>query len=249
MITIKSYGSGSSGNFYIVRNEATAIILECGFESKEIKDILYMEENSKIRDFNACIVSHVHSDHSKCLGYISQYIPIYANAQVQGKYQCDNFHEIGSKSRFKIRTIDIMVLDVDHAKAVCNCFIFHDKDSTIFFGTDFSSTIFKFNNFKFDEIWIECNYVPSCLKKMAEQESEDSPYIRKYQRQCSTHLSLDNCCKLLHEIFNLEKCKKIVGIHVSQDVGDYEIMYERLRSEFPNQEIQLLSKKGEVYRC
>lgn len=60
MITIKSYGSGSKGNLYLVKNKDTNIVLECGLELGVIRAML-IENNLQYNDINGCITSHCHN--------------------------------------------------------------------------------------------------------------------------------------------------------------------------------------------
>lgn len=60
MITIKSYGSGSKGNLYLVKNKDTNIVLECGLGVEVIKAMLN-RNNLQYKDINGCITSHCHN--------------------------------------------------------------------------------------------------------------------------------------------------------------------------------------------
>ena len=60
MIKIKSYGSGSGGNLYLVTNKKTNIVLECGLGLEVVRAMLN-ENNLHYKDINACITSHCHN--------------------------------------------------------------------------------------------------------------------------------------------------------------------------------------------
>lgn len=60
MINIKIFASSSKGNLYLIQNENTNILLECGLDSKKIRS--YLSANRLlITDLNACIISHWHT--------------------------------------------------------------------------------------------------------------------------------------------------------------------------------------------
>ena len=60
MLNIKCFASSSKGNLYLLENEETRILLECGVEKKEI--VRYLKANGiLITDLNACIISHWHT--------------------------------------------------------------------------------------------------------------------------------------------------------------------------------------------
>ena len=71
---LRVLGSGSSGNCYILENEAEALIIEAGVPFMEVKKIL----NFNVRKIVGVVVSHSHGDHAK---YISEYekagIPVF----------------------------------------------------------------------------------------------------------------------------------------------------------------------------
>lgn len=60
MVDIKCYASSSKGNLYLLYNEETKILLECGMEEKYIKGVLFVDR-LLITDLNACIISHQHT--------------------------------------------------------------------------------------------------------------------------------------------------------------------------------------------
>lgn len=229
MIKIECLASGSSGNLYIVENENTKILLECGLDKKIIINKL-LKYKYNIRSFQACLITHLHFDHSKTANYINQYIPIYANEGVFDKYALKG-SIIEHKSIFKIGSINCMSLSVEHGNCLNNAFIFSDKDSTIFFGTDFSNMASKLTSFKFNEIWIECNYCEEILNEIKEKIENENDFALKYVRQITTHMSLNNCIYHLKNKFDLSNCSKIVLLHLSTECGDSALMKEKVESE------------------
>lgn len=186
------------------------------------------------------------SDHSQEIEYVNQYLPVYANERVYSKYPFKGTI-IEHREVFNIGTIKILTIRVEHGEMQNNAFIIKDEENTIFWGTDFSNIMIDKLNFKFDEIWIECNYIPKLLEEEINYCKDNELLFTKYQRQLNTHLSLDNLVYILKNKFNIEHCKKIVGIHVSQDVGSQEEMLEVLKTEFKDKEIYLANKDGGLY--
>ena len=208
MIEIVDFASSSKGNCYLVRNEETIILLECGVDKKSLLKYL-MGMGINIAQINACLTTHSHTDHSLIVDYVSDYIDTYGTRELHNKY--NNIIELESKKPIRIGTIKVLPISVEHASCENNAFIFLDKDSTIFFGTDFSLMEQNVSNFAFDKIYIECNYNDELLD-MTLKENDEQNY--KYIRQVSAHLSSSNC--ILHlKHFNLSKCKEIVLLHPS----------------------------------
>lgn len=221
MIKIEPFYSGSSGNCYIVSNEDTTILLECGIDSKELISILW-KRKTNITKLNACLISHSHNDHSKCISYVSKYLPIYAN---QGVYNLCSFNGkiIGNNENFTIGSIRIKTISVYHGKTENNAFIFRDNDNTIFWGTDFSNMEANLSKFKFNKIYIEINYITDIINKLKEEYQEkDDARVVKLVRQINTHMSLENAINVFLSSWDLSECDEIIAIHISKECANVE---------------------------
>lgn len=228
---IKSYGSGSSGNFYIVKNDDTIICIDCGIE----KDIILKsleKENIYLTDISGALITHSHLDHTKSLNLLKAYeIPIYSGIQshIKAKLDTTNNFIIEDKKTFKIGSIVIKPIKVNHGDCECYSFILKDKENMIYFATDFVSIESDLSAFAFDEIWIECNYVDEIIEKLRKDRPEE--FNIKYKRQLNVHCSLNGL--LTHLSFmNLEKCKKIYLIHLSNSMCDKDTVKLKVQEEF-----------------
>lgn len=230
MIKIDVFNSGSSGNLYLVSNEDTKILLECGVDEDKIIKTLWKEKKTKLSKLNACLISHPHKDHMESIKYVNQFLPIYANEGVYNKYSFKGYI-IKHNTNFNVGSIKIKPIEVKHGKTPNLAFIFKDKDSTIFFGTDFSYMEANLNNFKFNSIYIEINYINNILNKYID-EMKDLPYKDKFIRQINTHMSLENVTENLLDHWNLEECKEIIAIHMSLDCGDRQIIRETITDRY-----------------
>lgn len=129
---------------------------------------------------------------------------------------------------FRIGTIKIVPISVEHGKTENNAFILLDKDSSIFFGTDFSLMEDKLLN-KFSSIFIECNYDDDLLSSALASENDE--FRQKHIRQISTHMSKENCKEHLRH-FDLSNCKEIVLIHASKFLINKEKTKQEFEQEF-----------------
>lgn len=221
MLKITPYASSSKGNLYLLENDKTKILLECGVNEKEIRK--YLRGNGLIiTDLNACITTHAHADHSLSIDYVSDYIAVYSTRENKLKHFQTN--EIEPKSIFKIGTIKILAIPVEHGKTENFAFVFMDKESCLFFGTDFSLMEQNVSNFKFDKIYIEANYDDDMIQEAL--DSSEANMI-KHIRQVSTHMSKENCKEHLRNM-DLSKCKEIILLHPSA----FLINKEKIKHEF-----------------
>lgn len=234
MIEVHCQQSGSSGNLYLVKSGKTKILLECGMKEKDIRDFL-KREGVIISSLDACIISHKHNDHSESLLYVSRFMEVYGTQQMFSDKKFIGGKVIYDKTNLSVGDLRIKPIQVSHGGCDNFAFIFKDNESCVFFGTDFSllappksNTISKLG-FKFDEVWIECNYVEETLKM--DMDLENETLKNKLTRQLNTHMSLNNCIKHL-ETFNLSNCKRINLIHISKDEGDPRYMCNAIESKF-----------------
>lgn len=231
MINIDIFYSGSSGNMYLISNEDTKILLECGIDKDLIIKTLWKEKKTNLSKLNGCLITHPHKDHMEAIEYVNQYLPIYAN---EGVYKKCSFkgYVISHNNNFNIGSIKIKPIKVEHGKTPNLAFIFKDNDSTIFFGTDFSYMESNLGNFKFNKIYIEINYVSNILNEYIDKMSDYLPYKDKFIRQINTHMSLENVTENLLDYWDLSNCKEIIAIHMSLDCGDREIIRETIQNRY-----------------
>lgn len=249
MITINCYGSGSSGNFYLIQNEDTNIVLECGVKRPIIISNIF-KNNIKLTDINACITSHSHSDHSLMIKLFADYdIPIYCTQETKDKYldiSISKFISINILDRinkiFKINSIQVLPLKVNHGDTTCYGFVLHDKDDDVLFLTDFILMEYNLSKIKFTKIYIETNYLDSAMDYIIDSK-DDSEKIIKYKRQISVHCSLENAIRYLKS-FDLSRCNKIVGIHLSKDLCNPTTVKQKIQGEF-GIPTYCLNEKGE----
>ncbi len=211
MLDIYAFASSSKGNMYLVRNENTNILLECGLKETQIRKLL-VEQGLTLLDIDGCLVSHNHNDHALSIDYISEYIDVYSNINVYNKHKKVKYVE--PKKPFKIGTIKIIPILVEHGMIDNYAYVFLDKNSSMFFATDFSLMEQNVSNFKFNKVYIECNYDDEEVQKILDSGSEEEKR-KKYIRQISTHMSKANCIKHL-QAMNLSNCTEIVLLHPSE---------------------------------
>lgn len=235
MLEILTFATGSDGNLYFIKNETTKILIECGLNAKAIRKHL-ISKGIFISEIDGCVISHSHQDHCLSADYVSYYVKTYGTQQLCEKHsECI---KIAPKKPFKIGDIKVLAIPIQHGECENNAFIFMDKDSCVFFGTDFSLMEQNVSNFAFDKIMIECNYDDNELAKELEKKQDEKH--EKYLRQLSTHMSKVNCMVHLDNM-NLSKCKEIILLHNSKfllnksnTINDFETKYN-IKTIFANE--------------
>lgn len=240
MITIENLGSGSSGNAYIVKNENTTILLECGLPYNVLIQKIYTSTGRLVTELDGIVVTHKHEDHILSLQRLSEYTKVFASESVIDKKR-SKWLKIEPLKSFYIDTIYLYPINVNHGETPCLAFILKDKDSCIFFGTDFNLMTWNLKNIPFTEIFIECNYCEELIKEKLSNE-EEKEHMKVY-RQINSHMSLENCIHHLQNM-NLSKCKKITLIHLSDSFGNITLMKDKVFNAFNIPTFVALKKGG-----
>ena len=142
---INVIATGSSGNLYeILDNTGNSMLIEAGVPRSE-----YMKHKEGVKAPEMCVISHNHSDHSKCAGEFEAIIPVY-------KWQEESISQNFKAAGFKLK----------HGEGFSMAFIikFLADNDYLFFGTDFEFSehydeLYEtLKHYKVNKFLIECNY-------------------------------------------------------------------------------------------
>lgn len=88
MLRFISFGSGSSGNCYLLQSDSNTILLDSGVGIRTLKKY-FKDYGLSFADISAVLVTHDHADHVKSVGALSNLynIPVYATELVHGGIQ------------------------------------------------------------------------------------------------------------------------------------------------------------------
>lgn len=170
-------------------------------------------------------------------------IDIYCSQQTIDRFQI-KAKSLKDTKMIKIKSIDIIPIELQHGDCECYGFIFHDKDSLILFATDFLIMSQDLSDFLFTEIYIETNYIESKMQTLLDSEQTSDLKRQKYNRQINTHTSVENSLEVLKTL-NLSKCNKIVGIHLSKELTNINFIKEYIYNNI-NIPTYCLNAKGEL---
>lgn len=209
---LKVINSNSSGNAYIIEGKDTAFLLECGVRFQQIKEAI----DHQLIKIDACAVTHLHNDHSKCLSQIvSSGMAVISNKEtfdhkkipVEARY-CEIEH--GQTTSYK--GWKVSAFSVQHDVKTLGYIIEHQDCGKVLFITDTYLMKWKFP-FEFDHVIIEANYCEDLLQKIQEKKGID--FINR--RRFKSHMSFQTAHKTLDNL-NLSNCRNIVLIHLSDGI-------------------------------
>ena len=199
-----SLQSGSAGNCVFVRSGETRLLFDAGM-SGNIAESRLAEYGHEIRDCNALILSHEHSDHISGVGVFHRKfgLPVYANLRTWNATRAKpsigcignpNYFVTGKP--FRIGSLRIETLRTPHDAIDGVCFVIEDVESGRRFGllTDLGHVFSGLQKVigTLDAVLIESNYDGAMLRH--------GPYSQHLKDRISGkrgHLSNEDAAELL----------------------------------------------------
>lgn len=216
MATLKCLASGSSGNAYIIECANEKMLIELGIGWKDVLRGL----NYDLSNITACLVTHVHNDHSKSVpNAIKSGLCVYSNKEVESIYKGAKVLTVGVKTQ--IGGFKVQPLIVPH-NAMCYAYIItHEEMGKLVFVTDTADFRYKIRGVHH---WIiECNH---CEELMLEHALNNI-----YSMSASkNHLEIKQTIDVLKNNFCVDT-QTIVLCHLSQGNADEKEFAQRVKNE------------------
>ena len=192
---LKVLGSGSSGNCYILENDAEALIIEAGLPFKEVKKAL----DFNVRKIVGVAVSHSHQDHAK---YVTEYEK--AGIPVFKPYNGMKDVDLKGGAGFKIQAFDLV-----HDVPCYGFYISHLDIENLIYASDTEYIKWRFS--KVNHILVEANYSKDLVSDMTEKRSH----------VLTGHMEIETTCEFL-KANNNPGLRNVVLLHLSNESGDPE---------------------------
>ena len=206
----QSLASSSQGNAYIVSDDNTHILLECGVSHKKLQQLCGFQ----ITALDGCIVSHEHKDHCQCVEKIlASGVPVYlsqgtARALELPEKLLDLATEMESGQQFAIGSMDILPFSTFHDAQEPLGFVMQSRvDGDILaFATDTVNLPYNFPGVNL--LAVEANFQQDILDRC-----ERMPEKTRH-RVSNTHMEIDKLCECLRRM-DLSRCREIYLLHLS----------------------------------
>lgn len=235
----EALASSSTGNAYIVSDNDTRILLECGVSHKKLQKL----SGFSLSEFAGCLVSHEHKDHAKSVvELISRGMPVYMSLgtaealwdDAEKSATMDAVQLIGHFGQFNIGSFDIVPFTTFHdAKEPLGFLIKSRVDGEVLaFATDTVNLRYKFPGLNI--LAIEANYDKAILERC-----EKMPEKVRY-RITNSHMEIDTLCDYLRSL-DLSQCREIHLLHLS-DATSHE-------GHFMNKVARAVPKGIEITAC
>ena len=223
---LKCLGSSSAGNCYTLTSDSgETLILDCGIPIKEIKKGL----NWNIRNVVGCIVSHVHSDHSKSVkDFEDMGIPV-----------CKPYEAL-LVNQF-LRTFDLTTLDgrwthtnADGSECPCYGFLItHQEMGRMLYVTDTNLIKWKFKGI--NHILLGTNYDKDLVN--VDNQGKANHVFRG-------HLSIDTACEFVKSN-NSNDLQNVIMCHLSSENADSDSFIEKMKKVAKNANVDVAEPNKE----
>lgn len=235
MFSVHPLYSSSSGNMFHIASSSTNILIDVGVSYKAINEGL-KSIGLTIKDIDAILITHEHSDHIKGLPLICRKhdIPIYAcgdtakflKEELDAKNIPSNIIPIHYDSPFKIKDITIYPFETSHDAAMPCGYKISDDSSSLTFATDLgyisndvmekladsNYTILESN---YDEAMLEFGKYPFLLKRRI--------------KSVTGHLSNDACGQAVAQLAK-QGHNRFLFAHLSENNNNEELAKQTIES-------------------
>lgn len=206
----EALASSSHGNAYIVSDQETRILLECGVSRRKLQQL----SGFRLSELNACIVSHEHKDHSGCVkDLLAGGMPVYMSEgtavalELEGN-ALEAAEAVEHQKQITVGSIDIVPFTTFHDAKEPLGFLFKSRlDGDILaFATDTVNLRYRFPGVNI--LAIEANYDKYILERCQRMPEK----IR--HRITNSHMEIDTLCGYLRSL-DLSACREIYLLHLS----------------------------------
>lgn len=212
--------SSSHGNAYIVSDESTKILLECGLSYRRLQQA----SGFSLTDMAACFITHEHKDHAGCYpDLLKDGMRVYASEGTAAALECEGITTMEERRPVTVGTLEVMPFRVFHDAAEPFGFLVRSLDDgdKLAFATDTVNLRYQFPGVTM--LAVECNYAVQIL----EQNERIPEKVRK--RIKNSHMEVSRLCGWLSEL-DLSVCREIYLLHLS-DADSHEADFVRMVQE------------------
>lgn len=227
----EALASSSAGNAYVVSDQETHILLECGISHSKLQKL----SGFSLSEFQACLVSHEHKDHAKAVEeLISRGMAVYMSQGTAEALETEGAELIENMEQFNVGSLDIVPFTTFHdAREPLGFLIKSRVDGDVLaFATDTVNLRYKFPGLNI--LAIEANYDKNILERC-----QKMPEKVRY-RIANAHMEIDTLCDYLRSL-DLRACREIHLLHLS-DATSHE-------GHFINKVARAVPKGIEITAC
>lgn len=208
--------SSSKGNVYIVSDGQTRILLECGVTHKKLQQMC----SFRTTEFDACIISHEHKDHSTAVKQIiTSGVDVYMSNGTAAALELpekllDLAHEMVAGEQFAVGTIDVLPFPTLHDAKEPLGFVMQSRLDGDILAYAIDTVNLPYNFPGVNLLAVEANFEQATLDRCERMPEK----VR--HRIANTHMEIDVLCRCLQRM-DLSRCRELYLLHLS-DVTSHE---------------------------
>jgi len=235
MMQFSVLGSGSKGNSVLIREGATAILIDAGFSAREISRRL-AAVNVDVAELSAILVTHEHSDHIRGVAVLSRQgrLPVFANAATfraagDRLADLDSCREFATGSSFVFQDLQIHPFSVSHDAADPVGFVIKNGSCTLGYCTDTGkiSQLMLHRLTGCHGLILESNHDLEML-----QNGSYPPFLKQRVRSNLGHLANGDTASMIQKLVH-DSLQHVVLAHISEKNNRPEIACETVRRVLP----------------
>ena len=229
--------SGSKGNATIIANKKTVLLIDLGISFKRLEEGLN-EINLTVKDINAALFTHEHTDHIAGLKFLSPKI-MYA---LEGTLPSSSSHVVNINEPFTVGDFLITPIKTSHdAINPCGYFI-KDHEESLFYMTDTGVFLDECLPIVKNPTYliIESNHDIKMLLNTNRTFALKTRIMSEHGHLCNE----DSACAMISIIG--ENTKEIVLAHLSEEANTPEVALEAYSKIFAHFHI---NKDKYLIRC
>lgn len=218
---LRCLASGSSGNCYILTDSSgQSLIIDAGVPIKDIKRGL----DWNIKNVAGCIVSHVHSDHSRSVKDLKNIgIPVFT------PYISLEPMSMGRNLDLRIQAFDLTTLDgkwthtnTDGSECPCYGFLItHKEMGKMLYITDTELIKWRFKDV--NHILLGVNYD----KDLVDMDNPKANHVIR------GHMSIDTACDFV-KTNDSDSLQNVIMCHLSNENANADNFIEKMRKIVPS---------------
>lgn len=205
----EAFASSSKGNAYLVTDNESRILLDCGLSHKKL-----LKAVGSLTQLNGCFISHDHKDHSGCVSrLLEDCVPVYmtrgtAEALELPDSLMELAHEIKAGEQFTVGGIDVLPFETFHdaAEPVGFCMQSQVDGEILVYAIDTVNLPYAFPGV--NVLAVEANFEQAILDRCEKMPEK----VR--HRISNTHMEIDVLCGILRRM-DLSRCREIHLMHLS----------------------------------
>lgn len=203
--------SGSKGNSFLLSDEATHILVDCGGPKAYFLDSL-AKLSLSIEDLDAVLLTHTHTDHTAQLKLLKER-PLYAPVEIPYP-----FHAVKAERDFMIGHITVLPIRLSHDAPQTTGYVFSTWQEKLVYITDTGFVREKYMDLLrgADYIILESNHDIQMLMK-----TDRPQFLKARIAGDEGHLCNEDCAAILKRIVT-ERTKTVVLAHLSQQANTRE---------------------------